>query len=605
VPVVDRAGSQWPHIRRVRTPLLILILILAALLRFYRVDQPLIDAFSWRQASTAMMADNFYRTNPNILFPEVSWTGPGPNYQGREFQTLSYIVSLLYRVLGEHEQLGRMVATCFGVLGVFSMYHLVRRVWDEPHALAAAMLLAVMPGAIFIDRSFLPDPAMLGLTLTAMWLFVRAMQVGGTGNLAVAACVLSLAYLTKLPGATTLPAIIYVAVKTVRAAPSGKRGRRALAITVAIILALVPVAAYYAWAVYLGTSYPGSTHHVAGSANWVWKDGLLEWLQKAYFLESTLNNLVGWLWTPAVIGLVLVGFVVPPPGTKGKLPSAHEFDDPSRIPPQYALPPDLRWTFHFWIVGCVILYLIGARELTENVWNFHAFNGVAAALAGHGLVLVASLPSEFALGRRERRDDLSIPVAFVRRIPRGTFRVALFLVVIVAYGEWRLGPFYDSRHAQNGFLMGRALQHRSRPGDLVVTIADDVGDPIGIYSSGRRGWVFPQANYPKWKPWNLFPKDPKLTIKMFEELRESGAKWLGIVTHPMDDTPGARGFWTDQPAMVAHINRTCDFIEKNQAYVIYRILTPAEAAEKQRAFAAQTRASTQPATTTQSSTTQP
>src|SRR5690242_16872859 len=66
------------------------ILLIAALARLYHVDQPLTDVFSWRESSTAMMADNFYHRGWNILYPEVSWDGPGPSYQGRELQTVSY-----------------------------------------------------------------------------------------------------------------------------------------------------------------------------------------------------------------------------------------------------------------------------------------------------------------------------------------------------------------------------------------------------------------------------------------------------------------------------------------------------------------------------------
>jgi nitrate reductase gamma subunit len=66
---------------RITIYLLIAILVAAALLRFNHITQPFVDAFSWRQSSTAMMAENFYRRNWNIFYPEVNWTGPGPNYQ--------------------------------------------------------------------------------------------------------------------------------------------------------------------------------------------------------------------------------------------------------------------------------------------------------------------------------------------------------------------------------------------------------------------------------------------------------------------------------------------------------------------------------------------
>jgi hypothetical protein len=47
--------------------LLIAILLIAAFLRLNHINQPLSDAFSWRETSTAMMADNFYHRNWNIF----------------------------------------------------------------------------------------------------------------------------------------------------------------------------------------------------------------------------------------------------------------------------------------------------------------------------------------------------------------------------------------------------------------------------------------------------------------------------------------------------------------------------------------------------------
>ncbi|RVA01697.1 glycosyl transferase, partial [Mesorhizobium sp. M7A.F.Ca.CA.002.05.1.1] len=50
------------------------ILFIAVVFRFHNITLPLVDAFSWREVSTAMMADNFQQRSWNIFFPEVSWT---------------------------------------------------------------------------------------------------------------------------------------------------------------------------------------------------------------------------------------------------------------------------------------------------------------------------------------------------------------------------------------------------------------------------------------------------------------------------------------------------------------------------------------------------
>lgn len=54
------------------TYLVLAILAIATVLRLHLIDQPFIDAFSWRQASTAMIAENFYRRNWNVFFPEAN-----------------------------------------------------------------------------------------------------------------------------------------------------------------------------------------------------------------------------------------------------------------------------------------------------------------------------------------------------------------------------------------------------------------------------------------------------------------------------------------------------------------------------------------------------
>ena len=46
---------------------------------------------------------------------------------------------------------------------IFAFYQLVRRICDEERALASAAIMATLPGGIFIERSFLPDPAVVAL----------------------------------------------------------------------------------------------------------------------------------------------------------------------------------------------------------------------------------------------------------------------------------------------------------------------------------------------------------------------------------------------------------------------------------------------------------
>jgi len=135
-----------------------------------------------------------------------------------------------------------------------------------------------------------------------------------------------------------------------------------------------------------------------------------------------------------------------------------------------------------------------------------------------------------------------------------------------------LRTLYDRPQGNANYLMGRALHDLSKNGDLVVTLAADIGDPIPIYYSGRRGWIFPPAHRRDVHPqYTMFPDDENISIALFDDLLNQGAQWIGIVLAPMDDHEPQWNFWEKQPRLVVHLNETCDLAVKKPGYVIYRV----------------------------------
>src|SRR5439155_22194369 len=118
----------------------------------------------------------------------------------------------------------RSVSITLGLWGIFALYQLVRRVWDDERALVSAALMAVLPGAVFIERSFLPDPAMVALVITSLWMLVRYCQTEKVHYLVLSALVGCLGILTKLPGIIIgLPAIYAIYAIFGRRAQEQKR----------------------------------------------------------------------------------------------------------------------------------------------------------------------------------------------------------------------------------------------------------------------------------------------------------------------------------------------------------------------------------------------
>lgn len=310
-----------------KTFVLVLVLVTGATLRLHRVDQPYIDAFAWRETSTAMMASNFYRDDWNILYPQVSWGGAGPNYQGREFQTITYISALLYTVFGQRDWVGRSVAIVFGIWGIFALFKLVSEVWDRTSGLMVAAFLAVMPGSVFIDRSFLPDPAMVAIATTSLWVFVVFCRTRRMSLLGAALVLWTLASLTKPQGLTVAAPAIYAVTAIVGQDQLSLRLRTSLYAGALVCLGVV--VSYYWWAIYLSRSYP--PYHLAGTGKFLWDEGesVSRWLENGYFVDELVKNATGWLWTWIGGALFLVGLMLKPK------------------------PSDRRarpWLFHWWLV---------------------------------------------------------------------------------------------------------------------------------------------------------------------------------------------------------------------------------------------------------------
>ena len=512
--------SEW--IQCVHGRLLLLVLIGAALLRLLYIDQPFVDVISWRQADDAIIADNFFTGHLNIFLPEISWNGPGPNYVGYEFQLTTYLAALLYHLFGQVDWVGRGVAVVFGVWGVFAFHNLVRRASNEVQALVSCAVLAIMPGSIFVDRSFLPDPVMVSLVITSFWMLLAYLQDGLTRYLGFAVIIGIFGILTKISGLIVGVPAVYV-VFSLLPADRQIRLRCSVQLMTASVLVIIPIIGYYAWAIHVSHAYP--PYMVAAGNRWVWDAGFDTWLKAGYFRHELARS-AKWLWGVPLLAAALVGLLFPfAQSGKG----------------------NLRWLFHSWFLSGIIFYAFGAQELVQNPWNLHIIDPALAGLAAPGLLVAGK-----AIAR------LHLPLIG---------RAAVMLIIGAMHGleMSNLRSGYHA-YAQESYELGIALARISRPSDLVVTVANAIGDPVAIYYSRRRGWVFPPV-WPGADPWQDIADEPA-AIQLFDRLRVEGAKWFGIVAEQ------SAKFRKATPRLLAHIEGTTELVDQDRDWAIYRILPP-------------------------------
>jgi hypothetical protein len=473
---------------------LILIMVVGALLRLEQITQPFIDKFSWREASTAMMAQNFYRGHWNIFYPQVDWGGAGPNYQGREFQIITYIAAILYTVFGQHEWVSRCVATVFGLWGIFALYQLVRRVWDDERALISAGIMAVLPGAVFIERSFLPDPAMVALAITSLWMLVAYCQTKKTRYLVLSALIGCLAILTKLPGIIIgLPASY--AIYAILGGRVLER-RKLLPLLAAAASVLIVVSGYYLWARHLSLTYP--PYHFAGQHKFISPAKIGDWMSHYYFVPKLADQIFGWLWTWPFAILAFTGLFLPPRTERGE----------SRT---MGAP----WFFHWFGAALLIQYLVEAQHLIEDPNNMHLFNPFAAAMVGHAIVTV------FKFIRR-RFEYLRVAA------------IIGLITIIAVVGRQHIISRYNPTYASS-YRLGVAVSKIADADDLIISFGLN---PCTIYYSKLRGWLFPPTEV--WHT-SLAWDYSELDIKSLKSLWEQGAKWL-VISNSNDEYINASDF---------------------------------------------------------------
>jgi len=504
------------------------ILLTAALFRLAYVTQPLTDAFSWREVSTAMMADNFQHNGWNIFYPEVSWTGPGPSYQGREFQLLSYLSALLNAMFGWHDWTGRAVAAAFGIVTTLALHRLTARIWDETHAHAAALGYAILPAAVMIDTSYLPDPAMLALVTLGLWLFVIFAQTLNCEILLYAAASLTLGVLAKLPG---LSIALVVAPILANLSQSGHRSE-ALRAARWLGAGFLLVVAYYAWAVYLGRTTP--PFHVAGHG-YIWEVGPGTFLHDWFYLPRLWQKSVGWFYGAPFLILIGVGL--------WSIPNAQTFQPSSRNAPIFVHLPLI------WLGSGVLLFAIAAREISANPWNLHYLNVPLAIFAGRGAIVAV------------RAGGTMISSAF------GLARLATLVASVLILATLPLLTAMKFPYAAAGQTLGEALAAQSVPGDLVIAVAPTVGDPIAIYYAHRRGWVFPPGGGTS--DWSELLPDGAEAIAAVTDLRDNGADWFAVSKQARDSL--GQHFMAHHMQLLKWLDETATKTADTKAYVIYRL----------------------------------
>ncbi|MFH1561642.1 MAG: glycosyltransferase family 39 protein [Patescibacteria group bacterium] len=163
--------------------ILIFLLIIGLAVRLYKINSPLADWHSWRQADTASVARHFVDQGYQWLTPrfdDLSKIPSGlenPNgYRFVEFPIYNAVHAFTFQILDGRiafETVGRLVSVFASLLAAVFLYLIVAQLLGTGPALLSTAFFLLLPFNIFYSRTVLPESSMMAAWLISSYLLLK------------------------------------------------------------------------------------------------------------------------------------------------------------------------------------------------------------------------------------------------------------------------------------------------------------------------------------------------------------------------------------------------------------------------------------------------
>ncbi len=412
------------------------ILVLAFVLRLYKIERPIADWHSWRQADTAAVARNFIKEGFNPFVPrydDMSSQANGRDNPQRfrfvEFPIYNSLVAAVWALTGVNELYARLTTVFISLGSTLLLYFLVKHFSTWQTALLSAFFFAIIPYNVFYSTTVLPGPLMvfgiLGLYLFfSKWLQDEKKWIWGVlsiffANLAILSWPIALFFL--------LP-VIYLALDKHKLAAFKKFN-----LWIFAILALVPFIAWRIWMIQYPQGIP-NWQFLINEGNIRFKGAFFRWL-----IAERIGKLI-----LSVSGFTLfVLGVITRPQAKEKL------------------------FYLSWLAACIIYFVVFASGNVRHDYYQIPFVPLASVFIAIGTKTLFTLPR-----------------AYFNKLLGPILAVALILLMF-AFGFFEVRGFYWINRPQI-VAAGKAVD-RLLAEDATV-IAPYNGDAAFLYQTNRHGY---------------------------------------------------------------------------------------------------------------------
>jgi Gpi18-like mannosyltransferase len=165
---------------------LLLIIFLGLILRLYKINNPVADWHSFRQADTASVGRLYAENGIDLLEPryhDISTTQSGTfnpeGYRFVEFPLFSLFHSEFYKLYSsiDFDVWGRFVSIFSAAISTYLIFLLGKKYIGFVGGLLASLFYAVLPFNVYFTRVILPEPLAVTLGLAGLWFLSKNMDL--------------------------------------------------------------------------------------------------------------------------------------------------------------------------------------------------------------------------------------------------------------------------------------------------------------------------------------------------------------------------------------------------------------------------------------------
>ena len=447
--------------------LLFCILLLAFVLRLYRINAPLADWHSWRQADTASVGRHFQNYGISLFYPRYDDLSSIPSgrenpegYRMVEFPFYGALHALTSNLMpfSSFETAGRMVSIFFSLIAIVFLYLIIRKISGNLTALFSAFIYAVLPYNIFYNRAILPESMMIGMSLASIYFYIYGIKKVQSQKSKVKSCSLKLKILISFflslllfsialllkPFAVflILPPMLYFTCHLWGGDFSFTRhpwggdfsftpGVKFLKFLLFCLIAFIPLLLWRMWIQQFPEGIPAGMWLFNGDGI-RFKGSWFYWL----FAERISKLILGY-W-----GVVFLVF--------GLLKKSKK-----------------SWFYWLWFLGALSYLAVVATGNVKHDYYQILIIPILSALVARGIVCLTQLAGK-------QFDKWPTYIAII-----------IIFIFMEMFGWYQIRDFFNINHPEI-VRAGEAVQQISKLNDKVI--APYGGDTAFLYQTGRKGW---------------------------------------------------------------------------------------------------------------------